>query len=72
MKSLTYKGYQGNIEEKQDFFFGHVLGLQNTIISYEGRNLKELEKDFRAGIDDYLENCRLQQVEPEKAKYWAQ
>ncbi|AQY53903.1 hypothetical protein DM473_05155 [Lactobacillus helveticus] len=37
--------------------FGHVLGLKNIVSSYEGKNVKELESDFKAGIDDYLENC---------------
>lgn len=66
MSLLEYKGYRGTIETEDDILFGHVLGLKNTIISYEGNNIKELKDDFRNGIDDYLENCRINNEEPEK------
>ncbi|WP_283112237.1 hypothetical protein [Lactobacillus gallinarum] len=53
------QGYKGTIETEDDTLFGHVLGLKNAIISYEGKNIDELRDDFQNGIDDYLENCRL-------------
>ena len=59
MNTLEYKGYKGTIETEDDILFGHVLGLKNAIISYEGKNIDELRDDFQNGIDDYLENCRL-------------
>lgn len=65
MSLLTYKGYQGTIEAEDDTLFGEVLGLENTFISYEGNSLADLKKDFKAGIDDYLENCQLNHEEPE-------
>lgn len=66
MSLLTYKGYQGTIEVENDTLFGEVLGLENTFISYEGNSLAELRKDFKAGIDNYLENCRLNHEKPEQ------
>lgn len=57
MSLLEYKGYQGTIETEDNILFGHVLGLKNTIISYEGNTINELKTDFQNGIDDYLENC---------------
>ena len=59
MSLLEYKGYQGTIEIEDNILFGHVLGLKNTIISYEGNNINELKTDFQNGIDDYLENCQM-------------
>lgn len=59
MSSLEYKGYRGTIEKENDILFGHVLGFKNTIISYEGNSIDELKDDFQNGIDDYLENCRI-------------
>lgn len=59
MNTLEYKGYKGTIEIEDDTLLGHVLGLKNMIISYEGKNIDELKDDFQNGIDDYLENCRL-------------
>ena len=68
MKQLNYKGYTGSIEYSRDddLFFGKVLGIQ-SLISYEGKTGKELEKDFQEAIDDYLETCKLNGSTPEKA-----
>ena len=66
MNSLEYKGYRGTIEKENGILFGHVLGFKNTIISYEGNSIDELKDDFQNGIDDYLENCRINGEEPEK------
>ena len=52
MSLLEYKGYQGTIEIEDNILFGHVLGLKNTIISYEGNTINELKTDFQNGIDD--------------------
>ncbi|WP_233263931.1 hypothetical protein [Lactobacillus crispatus] len=51
MSLLEYKGYQGTIEIEDNILFGHVLGLKNTIISYEGNNINELKTDFQNGIE---------------------
>ena len=59
MNILEYKGYKGTIEIEDDTLFGHVLGLKNVIISYEGKNIDEFKDDFQNEIDDYLESCRL-------------
>lgn len=59
MNILEYKGYKGTIEIEDDTLFGHVLGLKNVIISYEGKNIDELKDDFQNGIANYLESCRL-------------
>ncbi len=68
MKQLSYKGYTGSNEysRDEDLFFGKVLGIQ-SLISYEGKTGKELEKDFQEAIDDYLETCKLNGSTPEKA-----
>lgn len=66
MNWLTYKGYYGTIETENDTLFGHVLGLKKVIISYEGKNINELNIDFKNGIDNYLENCKQNKERPEK------
>ncbi|EEJ71569.1 hypothetical protein [Lactobacillus ultunensis] len=66
MGVLSYKGYYGTIETEDDFLIGHVLGLKNTIISYEGATVKELKRDFKNGIDDYLDSCQIDHTVPEK------
>lgn len=68
MKNLEYKGYTGTIEySKEDgLFFGKVIGIQ-SLISYEGETGPQLETDFTEAIDCYLEDCKNEDIQPEKA-----
>lgn len=69
MKNLIeYKGYVGSVEfsQEDELFYGKVQGIRD-LISYEGTNAAELMEDFHAVIDDYLELCREDSKEPEKA-----
>jgi len=67
MRFLEYKGYTGSIEysKEDDLLFGKVLGIQG-LISYEGKTGKELEKDFKEAINDYLIDCKNEGITPEK------
>ena len=58
MGTLKYKNFIGSVEysETDKILFGKVLGIRG-LISYEGQNVEELEQDFRAGVDEYLEIC---------------
>ncbi|MBR1853715.1 MAG: type II toxin-antitoxin system HicB family antitoxin [Lachnospiraceae bacterium] len=64
---LTYKLYNGTVEySKEDkCLFGKVVGIK-SLISYEGNSIQELEEDFQKTVDEYIEECRKQGVEPEK------
>lgn len=66
--TMEYKGYIGSVEfsEQDGVFFGKVMGIR-ALLSYEGSNAKELVRDFHEVVDDYLELCEEQNVEPEKA-----
>ena len=71
MKAMNYKRYTGSIEvdENDKCLFGKVLGLpDDTAITYEGRNIDELENDFRGAIDDYLAYCKTNGIQPRKSK----
>lgn len=63
---MEYKGYFGSLEysEEDKVFFGKVLGIR-SLLSYEGMTLEELELDFHAVVDEYLELCRRDGVSPE-------
>ncbi len=65
---LIYKGYTGDINYSlaNNCLFGKVLGLDKGLISYEGETLKDLEHDFRNGIDDYLAYCQENDLTPKK------
>lgn len=64
---LEYKGYYGTVEysAKDDVLFGKVIGV-NGLISYEGDSVQSLRTDFEEAVDDYLETCKAEGVEPEK------
>lgn len=71
MKTMDYKGYTGSIEadEEDNCLFGKVLGLpDDTAITYEGRNIDELRKDFEAAVDDYLAHCEACGILPRESK----
>ena len=65
---MEYKGYIGSVEfsETDGVLFGKVQGIR-SLISYEGRSVRELLEDFHAAVDDYLDLCREEGSEPEVA-----
>lgn len=64
---LSYKKYNGTVEysKEDNCLFGKVIGIK-SLLSYEGNSVKELEADFRTVIDEYLEDCKERNVEPEQ------
>lgn len=65
---MQYKGYFAEIKysDEDECFVGKVEGLKNDTILFEGKNVKELRKDFEDAIDSYLETCQKTNTEPEK------
>lgn len=64
---LEYKGYSGTVEYSADdnILFGKVIGIK-SLISYEGQSVDELRADFEDAVDEYLEYCEENKIEPEK------
>ena len=67
MKNLEYKGYTGTIEysKEDELLFGKVIGIK-SLLSYEGLTGTDLEADFKGVINDYLEDCKASNINPEK------
>ncbi len=65
---MEYKGYVGSVEfsEADELFYGKVQGIR-SLISYEGKNGKELISDFHKAVDDYLKLCKKEGSIPEVA-----
>ena len=42
------------------------MGIR-SLISYEGTTAQELLEDFHGAVEDYLELCQAQGIEPERA-----
>ena len=64
---LEYKGYIGTVTLDSDahIFHGEVINTRD-VITFQGRSVEELEKALKDSVDDYLEWCKEDGVEPEK------
>ena len=64
---MNYKGYIGKVEydDENHVFTGNIINVR-TVITFQGRTVEEIEDEFRASIDDYIEWCKEDGVEPEK------
>jgi predicted HicB family RNase H-like nuclease len=69
MNKMEYKGYCGSTEysEADACWCGIVLDMPHDLISYEGNTIAELEADFKAGVDSYLEGCAEMGIVPRKS-----
>ncbi len=64
---MNYKGYIGKVEydDENRVFTGSVINTK-TVITFQGSTVDEIESEFKASVDDYLEWCLEDGVEPEK------
>jgi len=64
---IEYKGYIGSINYSPDdkCFYGK-LEMIDDLVTFEATNAQELEDNFHAVVDDYLETCEALGREPQK------
>ena len=64
---MKYKGYIGKVEydDVNRIFSGSVVNIK-SVITFQGSSVDEIESEFRASVDDYLDWCAEDGVEPEK------
>jgi predicted HicB family RNase H-like nuclease len=64
---MKYKGYIGKVEydDVNRIFSGSVVNIK-SVITFQGNTVDEIETEFRASVDDYLDWCLEDGVEPEK------
>ena len=64
---MNYKGYIGKVEydDENRVFTGSVVNTK-TVITFYGSSVDEIENEFKASVDDYLEWCVEDGVEPER------
>ncbi len=62
---MQYQGYFGSVhfDNKGLFFYGKVEFIR-ALISYEATDAKGIKKAFEDAVDDYLEMCKKQKIEP--------
>ncbi len=68
MNALKYKGYIGSVafSEKDNVFFGKIEGIDG-LVNFEGESVKELTDAFHEAVEDYLEYCKEEGIEPHKS-----
>lgn len=64
---MKYKGYVGHVEydDEAKIFHGDVLGIKD-VVTFQGKNVDEIEQAFKDSIDDYLSFCKKRGEEPDK------
>ncbi len=64
---MEYKGYFGVVEYDSEarLFHGDVVNTRD-VITFQGKTVDEIETAFRESIEDYINWCEEEGVEPEK------
>ena len=64
---MTYKGFIGSVEydDEARIFSGEVINTR-TVITFQGTTVDEIENAFHDSVDDYLEWCKEDGIDPEK------
>lgn len=67
MNTMIYKGFVGKIEYDDEFkiLSGSVINTR-TVITFQGESVDEIIKEFHDSVDDYLDWCKEEGIEPEK------
>ena len=66
-KAGPYKGYFGHAEYDAEarIFHGDVIGTRD-VITFEGKTIDDLNKEFCESIEDYLDMCKDSGRPPER------
>jgi len=67
MKDLMqYKGYYGSVHfDDDEFILYGKIEFVRALVTYEATDAHGLRKAFEESVNDYLETCRDQNIEPE-------
>jgi len=68
MKDLMeYKGYYGSVHYSFDdnVLFGKLEGIR-SLIAYQAEDVRKLKQVFEESVDDYLNDCKIEKIKPEK------
>ena len=65
-KTLNYKGYDGSVEYSAEdrLLHGRILGIRDMVL-YDGASIREIEKNFRGAVDEYLAFCAAEGKTPD-------
>ena len=64
--SIQYKGYYGSVHfDDDELIFHGKIEFVRALVTYEATDARGLIKAFHESVDDYLETCQSQGIEPE-------
>jgi predicted HicB family RNase H-like nuclease len=65
-QTLQYKGYDGSVlySAEDKVLHGRILGIRD-MVSFEGTNVKSLERNFKGAVDEYICFCHAEGKEPD-------
>lgn len=68
MNTIKYKGFLGSVafSDKDNVFFGKIEGIDG-LVNFEGDSVQELTQAFHDAVDDYLQYCQAEGIEPHKS-----
>ena len=64
---MKYKGYETAVrfDDETEMFYGEVINTRD-VITFQGKSVTELKREFKNSVEDYLEFCRERNEEPDK------
>ena len=65
-QTLQYKGYDGSVlySAEDRLLHGRILGIRD-MVSFEGTDVRGLERNFKAAVDEYLSFCAAEDKTPD-------
>lgn len=64
---MKYKGYETLVrfDDETEMFYGEVINTRD-VITFQGKSVVELKREFKNSVEDYLEFCGERNEEPDK------
>ena len=68
MNTIKYKGFIAKIEidETENLLFGRVVNTAQDVLTFHGKTVDEIIRDFHETVDDYLAWAEEEGFTPEK------
>lgn len=65
---MKYKGYDAIVKysDEDETFVGEVINTQDILV-FDGCNIAEVKASFYAVVDEYLDDCKAEKKQPNKA-----
>ena len=64
---MKYKGYEAIIKysDEDETFIGEVINTRDILV-FDGRDIQEIKQAFQSVVNDYIEDCQLENKPAEK------